>query len=498
MHKLKFIFFIFSLVIMASQKVEAMQDSKDEQSFFTILTRKKNIKEDFLKENKSTLKKEKKKGKKDKDTSQIDPIKKINHTQEKTLSKKERIPFQKKNYKKTNHKEKNLNGTDSTATRLFSTLDSKDYLEDFEKFENKPDGVFKYSSDKKLNSNNENILENEDNEANSRAHFFNLKKNDAECHTFLDSRGMCENAEVYGVNFKSWHERSIKALKKLTPKVRKSLNYLGKDSNTNLLKHKVSIISMDKEEPSEIEIEEGVGVWISGWPGKNNREKLKSKEFSEVEFLFFDDFLSSEQKDLSANNKHPLLLNSILDGYCCEKHGYLIKERHQYLSKSSERAKKDLQHFNYHFLHTEQALLKYLASDSFQKKVLQEIEENSPMEKAVMIVNIASSRSVCLHCADRIFHESEWGNGFLHNIREKSGVDLKIHFFASAFEKYPDELKKTNDSKPLRDRLKKEKKSQRKIGFDGDGKINFMGSRDGRQPFSVEYPLIAHAFIEKD
>ncbi|WP_032114048.1 hypothetical protein [Candidatus Paracaedibacter symbiosus] len=334
-------------------------------------------------------------------------------------------------------------------------------------------------------------------------HLYSLKENGPLCNTLPDSRGICRELKIYGHDFSPWHVNAIERLKEYTPKVRKALEFQGVESKSNLLLHMINLffINNGTDQAELLQVEDDKEIWVSGWPGSKNRQVLNSK-IPGVSFKFLDDFLPADKRNLPAKQKVPFLLPQIIDGFCLENHGYLIKERHEYLKNSLRRAeqnyekKGDMQHFNQHFLHTEQGVLRYLTSDLFQQKIIKIIKDHPPSREIVMVVNMASTKSVCLHCADRIFRESEWGQGFLKDLQQKAKIPLKIHFLASAYEKYVDDLKSTNDSKSLREKLKEDISTTRqKIGFDGGCRINFMGTFEGRQPFDHEFPLIAHTII---
>ncbi len=349
-------------------------------------------------------------------------------------------------------------------------------------------------------------LDSEEEKETGSTHLFFLKENSKECHSYLDSRASWtdKNLSLYGHPFKDWHTEACQHLGQLTPKVRECLKFKGKPSNTNLLRYRVDMISCTNDS-LRIEIEDDKSVWVSGWPTDYAKRELPQK-FPGEEFNFIDDLLTPEERTLPPQEKSKLLIDYITEGYYFERYSYLIKEREDYLKGNLERAKQEISYFNQRFLHTEQGLLIYLSSTEFIEKAKKEIEKllldkDYKMEELAIVINVASSNSVCLCCADRLFRESEWGNDLLKSllpeIPKARNINLKLHFLASATQSYPDDLGNPSNpiSKNLIERLKKDTESGRKIGFDGTSKINFMNSVEGRQIFNDQLPLIAHTLI---
>ncbi|WP_010303113.1 hypothetical protein [Candidatus Odyssella thessalonicensis] len=297
------------------------------------------------------------------------------------------------------------------------------------------------------------------------AHFFSLTQDNKDCHSYLDSRAIWndENLSFYDHEFKDWHKSACQHLKDLTPQVRTFLTFNDRPSKTNLLRYRVDILSTTSN--LGIEIENDQSVWVPGWPSEPVKKDLPAA-FHKEKFRFIDDLLPPEQRKLARERKRPFLIQRITAGYKFETYSYLIKERQNYVQKSLNKAKINDTHFNMRFLHTEQGLLTYLSSEEFITKAIKKIKEitqdkNYQGEELAIVINIASSRSVCLCCADRFFRESEWGNELLHTLQSNLNTKflntkLKLHFLASATQTYPDDLDAKNpDSKELIERLKK-------------------------------------------
>ncbi|AIK95683.1 hypothetical protein [Candidatus Odyssella acanthamoebae] len=333
------------------------------------------------------------------------------------------------------------------------------------------------------------------------AHFFSLTEDDKNCHSYLDSRAIWndKNLSFHNHEFKDWHKSACQHLKDLTPQVRKFLAFNDRPSSTNLLRYRVDIISTTSN--LDIEIENDQSVWVSGWPSEPVKNNLPAA-FHKEKFRFIDDLLPPEERKLARERKRPFLIQRITAGYKFETYSYLIKERQDYVQKSLNKAKINDTHFNMRFLHTEQGLLTYLSSEEFITKAIKKIKEitqdkDYQKEELAIVINIASSNSVCLCCADRIFRESEWGNRLLHTLQSSLKTKLKLHFLASAIKSYTDDLvASVPESEELIERLKKDKTARARIGFDGESKISFMGGIEGRQTFDSELPLLAHTLIK--
>lgn len=336
-------------------------------------------------------------------------------------------------------------------------------------------------------------------------HYFSLTLDKEGTHD--DSRSHIEELALYKHSFQQWHKDSIVKLKKYTGAVRKCLAANTGPSHANLLKYRVDLFV---NESAPVEIYNSDDIWLSGWPTKRNAEKLKEidvedlklkEELRNVKFKFISSMIKNFDK-LLCEDQSKAMINKISPGYCLtdDKPSFLVQERLEYQKENLERARKEYSHFTKSYLHTEQGLMLFLGSDEFKQIFRKKLNDVTPYEgnsQLVLLVNFASSRSVCMNCADRLFRESEWGEGFLKSlegeIKQKVlSFNLKIYFIASCYEPHTDRLKEKGGEKLRKYYQHKTKKNDHnKFGFEEkSGEINFSKYLLQRTPFDLGLPLI--------
>ena len=136
----------------------------------------------------------------------------------------------------------------------------------------------------------------------------------------------------------------------------------------------------------------------------------------------------------------------------------------------------------------------YLNSNGFRDLFLRKVKvlKLSEQERELaLVVNLVSSRGVCMNCADRMFRESEWAQS-LEPIRDQlNPYKVKIHFLASAYEPYSDILGAGNLLQYYETRPEEEKQ---KLGFNrGNSQIEFLKNVSERQQYKETSPFIGHA-----
>lgn len=323
-----------------------------------------------------------------------------------------------------------------------------------------------------------------------REHCFGLRKDSKRINTCAESRASHQTLSFGEESFKAWHDKQIESLQQLTPQVRKTLTWPGKSqAQTNLLKYKIDLFVNGSK---RIEIENRDDVWVSGWGSAYAENKLKQNHRA-----YNFKFISSQIPDFDILNeeKRQYYLNTtISNGFCLEKHSFLIQERLQHQKESLEKARKEVSHLNTKYLHTEQGLMLYLDSKEFRNLFLNKVKTLKLSEQGrelALVVNLVSSRGVCMNCADRMFRESEWAQS-LEPIRDElTSYNIKIHFLASAYEPYPDILGGGNLLQYYKNCSDEEKQ---KLGFNrGNSQIEFLKNVSERQQYKETSPFIGHA-----
>jgi len=346
-------------------------------------------------------------------------------------------------------------------------------------------------------------------------HLYNLETRFLE--TQLDSRGLNQDLKIGEYDAMTWHKENIKRVKEETEKVRAEVNKMNSKSSytnqyspdsTNLVRFQLALLGHKEE---EIGIYNDKRLFASGWPAGPKRKVIES--IYSKDSLFFlsgliDNFDSIYKKDPLHACKN--LAEQIKTHYS-QDIGFLIRERHNYphalLNKINFEKSTTISQFQSLFLHSEHGLLFYLnqnisqIAENFTHSFSERKDNNT--SDLLLCLNIASSRSICLLCSDRLLAESEWGKGFVNQLTKKlkrslgvSNLKIKLIVMASFFEHHSDTVK---DQSLIEKYSKCSLEERSKIGFNlskGVGYINFFDKDiQKRQPSTTTEPYIHHSKI---
>ena len=310
-------------------------------------------------------------------------------------------------------------------------------------------------------------------------HFYGLAVGCADIGSLLESRRLLADfSEAFPTAIKEGYKDEISAIKKMTERVREQIappkSLYGPDS-TNLLSCSIylndSLVNLRKV------------VFVSGWPTSYKRNKIREAlgDATETYYLSslvstFDDRYDYRNLETSVGICREFLEK--LRGISPEEssvsylHEKRITHSRGYVKRTLEEPDKKtlISRIQQNTLHTERALLFYLSQDEVVAKILEILPERT--EDIINIyLNIASSRSVCLLCADHLFGEGEWGKAFVEKLHSrKPEYTFKLIVVVSSYEEHKDRV--DGDFKKYLQTLRTGEKKV--LGFDGNF-INLMG-----------------------